>query len=45
MVRDNYLRIGDFLLEEGIITANQLEQAVTIQRQEGGIRKTGTRFR
>ena len=36
MVKDNYLRIGDFLLKEGIITASQLEKAVTVQRQEGG---------
>jgi len=36
MVKDNYLRIGDFLLKEGIITAAQLEKAVTVQRQEGG---------
>ena len=36
MVKNNYLRLGDFLLKEGIITAGQLEQAVTAQRQEGG---------
>ena len=36
MVKDNYLRLGDFLLREGIITASQLEKAVTAQRQEGG---------
>ncbi len=36
MVKDNYLRLGDFLLKEGIITASQLEKAVTAQRQEGG---------
>lgn len=36
MVEGNYLRLGDFLLKEGIITAGQLEKAVTVQRQEGG---------
>ncbi len=36
MAKDNYLRLGDFLLKEGIITASQLEQAVTTQRREGG---------
>ncbi len=36
MVKDNYLRLGDFLLREGIISASQLEKAVTAQRQEGG---------
>ncbi|MCX5694516.1 MAG: ATPase, T2SS/T4P/T4SS family [Candidatus Omnitrophica bacterium] len=36
MAKDNYLRLGDFLLREGIITASQLEKAVNLQRQEGG---------
>jgi type IV pilus assembly protein PilB len=36
MEKDNYLRLGDFLLSEGIITASQLEKAVTAQRKEGG---------
>ncbi|HNW40042.1 MAG TPA: ATPase, T2SS/T4P/T4SS family, partial [Candidatus Omnitrophota bacterium] len=36
MVKDNYQRLGDFLLKEGIITASQLEKAVNLQRQEGG---------
>ncbi|MFA7284161.1 MAG: ATPase, T2SS/T4P/T4SS family [Candidatus Omnitrophota bacterium] len=36
MVKDNYLRLGDFLLKEGIITTAQLEKAVATQRQEGG---------
>lgn len=36
MVKDNYLRLGDFLLKEGIITASQLEKAVNAQRQGGG---------
>ncbi len=36
MVKDNYLRLGEFLIREGIITASQLEKAITTQRQEGG---------
>ena len=36
MAKDNYLRLGEFLLREGIITASQLEKAVITQRQEGG---------
>jgi type IV pilus assembly protein PilB len=36
MVKDNYLRLGEFLIKEGIITASQLEKAITAQRQEGG---------
>ena len=36
MVKDNYLRLGDFLLKEGIINATQLEKAVVAQRQQGG---------
>ena len=36
MAKDNYLRLGECLLKEGIITASQLEKAVVTQRQEGG---------
>ncbi|MDP2831302.1 MAG: type II secretion system protein GspE, partial [Candidatus Omnitrophota bacterium] len=36
MAKDSYLRLGEFLLKEGIITASQLEKAITVQRQEGG---------
>ncbi|MCX5669033.1 MAG: ATPase, T2SS/T4P/T4SS family [Candidatus Omnitrophica bacterium] len=36
MAKDNYLRLGEFLIREGIITASQLEKAITAQRQEGG---------
>jgi len=36
MVKDKYLRLGEFLLKEGLITVNQLEKAISVQRQEGG---------
>jgi type IV pilus assembly protein PilB len=36
MAKDNYLRLGEFLLKEGIITPSQLEKAIATQRQEGG---------
>lgn len=36
MEKDNYLRLGEFLIKEGIITASQLEKAIIAQRQEGG---------
>jgi type IV pilus assembly protein PilB len=36
MAKDNYLRLGEFLLKEGIINASQLDKAITTQRQEGG---------
>lgn len=36
MEKDNYLRLGGFLIREGIITAGQLEKAIVTQRQEGG---------
>jgi len=36
MAKGNYLRLGEFLLKEGIITASQLEKAVNAQRKEGG---------
>ena len=34
--REKYLRLGELLLKEGIITQAQLEKAINIQRQEGG---------
>ena len=36
MVKDKYLRLGEFLVREGIISASQLEKAISAQRQEGG---------
>jgi len=36
MVRDKYLRLGEFLIKEGYISASQLEKAISVQRQEGG---------
>ncbi len=36
MVKDKYLRLGEFLLKEGLITVSQLEKAISVQRQEGG---------
>ncbi len=36
MVKDKYLRLGEFLIQEGLITVNQLEKAISVQRQEGG---------
>ncbi len=36
MVKDKYLRLGEFLIKEGLITAVQLEKAISAQRQEGG---------
>lgn len=34
--REKYLRLGELLLKEGIITEAQLEKAISVQRQEGG---------
>ncbi len=36
MVKDKYLRLGEFLVKEGLITVSQLEKAISAQRQEGG---------
>ncbi len=36
MAKDKYLRLGEFLIKEGLITAVQLEKAISAQRQEGG---------
>jgi type IV pilus assembly protein PilB len=34
--KEKYLRLGELLLKEGIITQAQLEKAISVQRQEGG---------
>jgi len=34
--REKYLRLGELLLKEGIISQAQLEKAINIQKQEGG---------
>ncbi|PIP18738.1 MAG: type II secretion system protein GspE [Candidatus Omnitrophica bacterium CG23_combo_of_CG06-09_8_20_14_all_41_10] len=36
MSREKYLRLGELLIKEGLISASQLEKAVSVQRQEGG---------
>ena len=36
MPREKYLRLGEFLVKEGLITPEQLEKAISVQRQEGG---------
>ncbi len=36
MQRDKYLRLGELLIKEGIITPTQLEKAISVQRQESG---------
>jgi len=36
MPRDKYLRLGELLIKEGLITENQLEKAISVQRQQGG---------
>jgi type IV pilus assembly protein PilB len=36
MQRDKYLRLGELLIREGLITPAQLEKAISIQRQESG---------
>jgi len=36
MPKEKYLRIGELLVKEGIITNSQLEKAISVQRQEGG---------
>ena len=36
MAREKYLRLGELLIKEGLITAAQLEKAISSQRQEGG---------
>ncbi|MFH0762386.1 MAG: ATPase, T2SS/T4P/T4SS family [Candidatus Omnitrophota bacterium] len=34
--KEGYLKLGEILLKDGLITAKQLEEAVSIQRREGG---------
>jgi len=36
MLKEKYLRLGELLIKEGLISAEQLEKAVKVQRQEGG---------
>ena len=36
MPRDKYLRLGELLIKEGLLTEAQLEKAINAQRQEGG---------
>lgn len=36
MPREKYLRLGELLIKEGFINEKQLEQAISVQRQEGG---------
>lgn len=36
MAREKYLRLGEFLVKEGLLTPDQLEKAISVQRQEGG---------
>ncbi len=35
MDRERYLKLGELLVREGLITQEQLEKAITVQRQEG----------
>jgi type IV pilus assembly protein PilB len=36
MPTDKYLRLGELLLQEGVINQPQLEKAISVQRKEGG---------
>ena len=36
MQSDKYLRLGELLIKEGLITSGQLEKAISVQRQESG---------
>ncbi len=36
MAKEKYLRLGELLIKEGLLTASQLEKAISTQRQEGG---------
>ena len=36
MAKEKYSRFGELLVKEGLITASQLETAISAQRQEGG---------
>jgi len=35
MSKDKYLRLGEILLREGLVTTEQLEKAMVVQKQEG----------
>ncbi|MFC1657895.1 GspE/PulE family protein [Candidatus Omnitrophota bacterium] len=35
-MKDKYLKLGEILLQEGVITQVQLEKAIAVQRKEGG---------
>jgi type IV pilus assembly protein PilB len=36
MPKEKYLRLGELLVKEGLISEAQLEKAITVQKQEGG---------
>jgi len=36
MQKDKYLRLGELLIREGLITPTQLEKAISVQRKESG---------
>ncbi|MFA5144982.1 MAG: ATPase, T2SS/T4P/T4SS family [Candidatus Omnitrophota bacterium] len=36
MSKERYLKLGELLVKEGLINASQLENAISVQRQEGG---------
>jgi type IV pilus assembly protein PilB len=36
MIREKYLKLGELLIKEGLISEVDLEKAITFQRQEGG---------
>ena len=36
MAKEKYLRIGELIIKEGLITSEQLEKAISVQRKEGG---------
>lgn len=35
MTKDKYLRLGEIMIKEGLVTAEQLEKAMVVQKQEG----------
>ncbi|MFA5155985.1 MAG: ATPase, T2SS/T4P/T4SS family [Candidatus Omnitrophota bacterium] len=36
MAKERYLRLGELLVQEGLISSSQLEKAISVQKQEGG---------
>jgi len=34
--KEGYLKLGELLLKEGLITSKQLDEAISVQKQEGG---------